>query len=71
MVTTFLQRGLASLGLVLAAAAAGAAPALEQIAEFRILEANQGVGVDARHFYAVDNQVVAKYDKTTGQLVKR
>ena len=34
-------------------------------------EANQGVGVDERHFYAVDNQAIAKYDKTTGKLVKK
>ena len=34
-------------------------------------EANQGVGVDERHFYAVDNQAIAKYDKKTGKLVKK
>ena len=30
-----------------------AAPLLEQIGEFTVPEANQGMGVDARHFYAV------------------
>lgn len=57
-------------GLVnLAAAGAMAAPVLEQTAEFRVPEANQGVGVDAQHFYAVDNTTIAKYDKRTGRLV--
>lgn len=57
-------------GLVnLATAGAMAAPALEQTAEFRVPEANQGVGVDAQHFYAVDNTTIAKYDKRTGRLV--
>lgn len=46
-----------------------AAPALEQTAEFRVPEANQGIGVDAQHFYAVDNTTIAKYDKRTGRLV--
>ena len=36
-----------------------------------IPEANQGVGVDAKHFYAVDNQTIGKYDKKTGKLVKK
>lgn len=53
------------------AAESGAAPALEQIGEFTVSEANQGVGVDARHFYAVDNYVIGKYDKKTGKLVKK
>ena len=48
-----------------------AEPVLKQIGEFNIPEANQGVGVDAKHFYAVDNQVIAKYDKKTGKLVKK
>ena len=48
-----------------------AAPVLEQIAEFSIAEANQGVGVDSRYFYAVDNQTIGKYDKKTGKLVKK
>ena len=42
-----------------------------QIGEFTIPEANQGVGVDARHFYAVDNFAIGKYDKKTGKLVKK
>ena len=49
----------------------GAAPVLEQIGEFTVPEANQGVGVDTKHFYAVDNQSIGKYEKTTGKLVKK
>jgi hypothetical protein len=52
-------------------ACAHAKPALEQVGEFAAKEANQGVGVDDRHFYAVDNQVIGKYDKKTGKLIKR
>lgn len=48
-----------------------AQPALTRVAEFPAPEAGQGVAVDARHFYAVDNTTIAKYDKKTGVLVKR
>jgi hypothetical protein len=48
-----------------------AAATLQQIGEFPVAEANQGVGVDARHFYAVDNFAIGKYDKKTGKLVKK
>ena len=57
-----------ALGL---AAGAEAATAFERIAEFAVSEANQGVGVDERYFYAVDNRAIAKYDKATGKLVKK
>jgi hypothetical protein len=45
--------------------------AFEPIGELDVPEANQGVGVDERHFYAVDNQAIAKYDKATGKLVEK
>jgi len=48
-----------------------AASSLKQIGEFVVPEANQGVGVDDRYFYAVDNQKIAKYEKKTGRLVKK
>lgn len=48
-----------------------ARPALEQVAEFAVPEANQGVGVDEQHFYAVNNRVIGKYDKQSGKLVKK
>ena len=59
------------LSLALLGPAAWSAPALEQVGEFAVKEANQGVGVDAHHFYAVDNTVIAKYEKASGRLVKR
>jgi hypothetical protein len=67
------RKALAVLTALLAlcvAAPCHAAPALEQIAEFPAAEANQGVGVDGQHFYAVDNFAIGKYDKKTGKLVK-
>lgn len=48
-----------------------AAPKLEQVAEFAIPEANQGVGIDKDHFYAVNDREIAKYDRKTGKLVKK
>jgi hypothetical protein len=48
-----------------------AATVLEQIAEHTVPEANQGVGVDERHFYAVDNQAIGKYDKISGKLIEK
>jgi hypothetical protein len=68
------RRAAVALAAMLAffgAAASLAAPVLEQVGEFAIPEANQGVGVDAAHFYAVDNQTIGKYDKQTGKLVKK
>jgi len=62
---------LLALFIVGAAETAGAQPTLVQIGEFVAPEANQGVGVDAQHFYAVDNETIGKYDKTTGKLVKK
>ena len=62
---------LLALFVVGVAATAGAQPALVQIGEFVAPEANQGVGVDAQHFYAVDNETIGKYDKATGKLVKK
>jgi hypothetical protein len=47
------------------------APVLQHVGEFAVPEANQGVGVDAKHFYAVDNQSIGKYDKKTGKLIKK
>jgi hypothetical protein len=63
LLTAFLAQGVA--------AESGAAPAFEQIGEFMVSEANQGVGVDAHHFYAVDNYAIGKYEKKTGKLVKK
>jgi hypothetical protein len=43
----------------------------EQIAQFDIPEANQGIAVDQDYFYAVDNRTIAKYQKYDGKLVNR
>lgn len=43
----------------------------EKVAVFKAAEANQGVAVDANHFYAVDNQAIGKYDKKTGEFVAK
>jgi hypothetical protein len=48
-----------------------AAASFELLVEHDVPEANQGVGVDERHFYAVDNRAIAKYDKRTGRLIKK
>src|SRR5262245_9065154 len=48
-----------------------AAGSFDTVAEFNVPEANQAVGVDERHFYAVDNQAIAKYDKATGKPVDK
>ncbi|WP_331371326.1 cycloisomerase [Sinorhizobium chiapasense] len=51
-------------GIVIADVAAPGRPiAAERVREFAVPEANQGVGVDADHFYAVDNRAIAKYGK--------
>jgi hypothetical protein len=36
-----------------------------------IPEANQGIAVDAEHYYAIDNRTIAKYRKGTGELVAK
>ncbi|HEY0965991.1 MAG TPA: hypothetical protein VGD88_01265 [Opitutaceae bacterium] len=59
-------------------AAQPAAPAAEltkhglvakELRRFRPRGANQGVAVDAQHFYGIGNYVVGKYDKRTGERV--
>ena len=57
----------AAFFLAVIAPAASGASRLDQIGEFNIPEAYQGVGVDDRYFYAVHNQIIAKYDKKTGK----
>ena len=65
---TLLPAAVLAFGLV---AEFRAASAFEKVAEFNVPEANQAVGVDERHFYAVDNQAIAEYDKATGRLVRK
>lgn len=49
--------------VLLTAGSASAQTTLTQVAEFAIREANQGIGVDKDHFYAVDDRAIAKYTK--------
>lgn len=41
------------------------------VRKFPAPEADQGVAVDAQHFYPVDNTVIAKYDRATSALLAR
>lgn len=40
-----------------------------ELHRFPAKEANQGVAVDSRHFYAIDNRTIGKYLKSTGERV--
>lgn len=42
-----------------------------EVARFDVPKANQGVAVDEHYFYAVDNTVITKHDKQTGNEVAR
>jgi hypothetical protein len=61
--------GLCAVALV--ATSAQAQTTFTQIAEYAIPEANQGIGVDAAHFYAIDDAVIAKYRKNGSLVAKR
>ena len=54
--------------LLLPAPLPAGAPFVE-LATFPAPEAHQAVAVDADHFYAIGNRVIAKYDKRTGTKV--
>ncbi len=43
----------------------------EEIGAWDAPDATQGVAADENHFYAVANYVIGKYDRETGELVKR
>jgi hypothetical protein len=53
----------------LAAAFAQDAINAETIRTFDIAEADQGIGVDDRFFYVIDNTYIGKHDKVTGERV--
>ncbi len=63
--------GLASSPGEILQAHAGESASFEELRRFAAREAHQGVAVDARHFYAVTNRAIGKYDKRSGKLVKR
>ncbi|MCP4642552.1 MAG: hypothetical protein GY851_19060 [bacterium] len=54
---------------VAAVVSLGAGPA--PLLTFEARDAVQGVAVDAANVYVIDNRVIAKHDKFTGELVKR
>jgi hypothetical protein len=62
---------LAALALAACTASHADSPTrgLHELRRFKAAEARQGVAVDARHFYAIDNHAVGKYDKRTGERV--
>ena len=61
-----------NLILVLASTLLGQQPReFKETRRYKAPEATQAVGVDAEHFYAVSNSVIAKYDKKTGEPVMR
>ncbi len=43
----------------------------QEIRRFAAPEARQAVAVDNKYFYAITNRAIGKYDKSTGQLVKK
>jgi hypothetical protein len=57
------------LSAAVLAVALAAAPQAETVRTWPAPEASQGVAVDARHFYAVGNSTIAKYDRATGRKV--
>jgi hypothetical protein len=63
MKASSLRSSLSSLLLCFCSNLAVAETSIWQIAEFDIPEANQGIGVDKKHFYAIDNHTIAKYTK--------
>lgn len=42
---------------------------LQVVRRYPAAEAHQGVAVDSRFFYAIDNAAIGKYDKTSGERV--
>jgi hypothetical protein len=45
--------------------------ACQELRRYDAPEATQAAAVDYKHFYAIDNRVIAKYDKQSGRVVKR
>jgi len=62
---------LASLVALPGSAATGEPPTLtgEAVRSYDAFDANQGVAVDRRHFYAVNNRTITKHDRTSGEAL--
>ncbi len=43
----------------------------EEVKVFEVPEARQGIAVDENYFYVIDTRGIAKYDKESGELVKK
>ncbi|GAB4520856.1 MAG: hypothetical protein Kow00133_07570 [Amphiplicatus sp.] len=43
----------------------------ETVRSWPAADADQGAAADSRHFYAIDNAVIAKHDRESGALVRR
>jgi hypothetical protein len=54
---------------LIAAAAIALSPAAVELRRYEAPEAKQGVAVDARYLYVVDDSQIGKYDKATGKKV--
>ena len=63
-------RTVAALLLMALAPLARGQEAYEEVRRFSAPEATQAVAVDANHFYAIANTVIAKYEKKSGKRVK-
>jgi hypothetical protein len=61
--------GLLALAAIALQLSAAGAPEAVELRRYPAPEANQGVAVDARHFYAVDDSRIAKYEKASGRKV--
>jgi len=44
---------------------------IQEIGRYKAEEARQGVAVDARHIYVIDNREIGKYERTTLTRVAR
>lgn len=44
-------------------------PSFTEVKRYQAKEARQGIAVDAKHFYAIDNTTIGKYEKDTGKKV--
>jgi len=66
-----IRRTTVVLLVVIGRCIAGSSAERVPIDSFSAPEARQGIAVDAKYLYAVDNAAIGKYDKFTGNLVAR
>ena len=61
--------GLGITVLAMSSACPGGSSSAVELGTFSAPEADQAVAVDGRHFYAIDNTEIGKYDKKTGERI--